>query len=287
MIAGARNHKDDVAVPGEFFFTWGDFADVAALLYQMSGIHLTETKANLVYSRLAKRLRALGLKDFSTYIDGVKDPREKEERSAFLSSLTTNLTRFFREPHHFTHLGDAKMPGLVRRARAGDRVRLWSAGCSAGHEPYSMAMTVLEALPDAGRLDVRILGSDIDPLIVQRAATGVYSTEDVEPIPDTLRRKYLHRQGDDYSLSEDVRSLVSFRCLNLLGDWPMKNRFDIIFCRNVAIYFDGPTQDRLFRRFSDTLEDDGHLYIGHSERAQTEGLVADALTAYRREARNG
>ncbi|WP_029416717.1 CheR family methyltransferase [Brevundimonas bacteroides] len=287
MTALARQKADDIAVAGEFVFTWHDFSCVAAMLYDLSGIHLVEAKASLVYSRLAKRLRERQIKDFSSYLAMVADPQSVEERSAFLSALTTNVTRFYREPHHFEHLAEVKMDQLARTARAGGRVRLWSAGCSAGHEPYSIAMTVLEALPEAARLDVKILASDIDPVIVNRAATGVYSQGDVEPIPPTILRKHVRRQGDGFEISSDVKALVSFRVLNLLGDWPMKNRFDIIFCRNVAIYFDAPTQDRLFQRFSDALNDGGHLYIGHSERAEARGLIPDSLTAYRREARHG
>lgn len=278
---------DDVAVPGEFLFTWRDFSVIADLLYRMSGIHLQESKATLVYSRVAKRVRALGLPDFETYCDLVRSPGSEEEQSALLSSLTTNVTRFFREPHHFDHLRDNVLPRLSQAAKSGARVRLWSAGCSAGHEPYTMAMTVLDAMPDAPSLDVRILASDIDPLIVKRAADASYTSDDIEPVPAAMRSRYLVRDGGAWTVSEDIRRLVSFRTLNLLGDWPMRGRFDVIFCRNVAIYFDDPTQTRLFGRFGEAMQDGGQLYIGHSERAFAPTLTPDGLTSYRRMQRHG
>lgn len=284
-LAVARQKTSDIAVAGEFPFTWEDFAAVAAMMYEISGIHLIEAKATLVYSRLAKRLRVLGLPDFAAYRAFLEQPEAADERSAMLSALTTNVTRFYREPHHFTDLSEKRMPALAAAARGGARVRLWSAGCSAGHEPYTLAMTVLEALPEAASLDFRILASDIDPLIVQRAAAGRYSSDDIEPVPPALRSRHLVRANDGWSVSPALRSLITFRTLNLLADWPMRGQFDVIFCRNVAIYFDDPTQARLFGRFADALKDGGHLYIGHSERANVPGLTPDGLTAYRREAR--
>lgn len=283
----ARKSSSEIAVPGEFAFTWADFETVAELLYRVSGIVLGESKVTLAYSRLAKRLRILGLPDFAAYCALVQSPDGEMERSAMLSALTTNVTRFFREPHHFEHLREESLPRLLDAARAGRRVRLWSAGCSAGHEPYSIAMTLLQVLPEAPSLDVRILASDIDPLIVQRAETGLYSAEDVEPVPPGPRARYLERSGPDWSPTPDVRALIAFRTLNLLGDWPMKSRFDIIFCRNVAIYFDDATQTRLFQRFAESMQGGGHLYIGHSERTFATGLTPDGLTAYRREPRRG
>lgn len=287
MTALARQQTSGIAAPGEYVFTWKDFAELAEILYGLSGIHMVEVKASLMYSRLAKRVRALKLPDFAAYCALVRDESEVEERSAMLSALTTNVTRFYREPHHFDHLRTRIMPRLAETARSGGRVRLWSAGCSAGHEPYSMAMTVLEVLPEAASLDVRILASDIDPKIVERAAACQYSDEDVEPIPAAVRNRHVRRAGSGWTVSDEARGLISFRTLNLLGNWPMRGRFDVIFCRNVAIYFDDPTQHRLFERFSEQLADGGQLYIGHSERVSNPKLVPDGLTAYRRELRRG
>lgn len=283
-LARATPHAGGIAVEGEFAFTWRDFEEVAALLYEMSGICLSEGKATLVYSRLAKRVRALRLPDFGAYLDLVSSDQGENERREMLNALTTNVTSFFREAHHFTDLTDVEGPRLAAKARAGGRIRLWSAGCSAGHEAYSAAMALLAVLPEAGQLDVRILATDIDTGIVERAKAGRYSEADVAPVPAAYRSRGLRRDGDAWSVSQEVRDLVAFRPLNLLGPWPIKGRFDVIFCRNVAIYFDDKTQTQLFSRFRDQLEPGGRLYIGHSERASIDGLRPDGLTAYRREA---
>jgi len=273
-------------VEGEFPFTREDFRMIADLLYEASGITLADAKATLVYSRIAKRVRARGLGSFREYCDLLRADPTSPEHAAMLSALTTNVTRFFREPHHFDHMAEELLPRLADAAKAGDRVRLWSAGCSAGHEPYSMAMTVLNVLPEAGRLDVKILATDIDTDVIDRARRAEYSDGDVEPIPAGLRSKYLVRAAPGrWRIAGAVSELVTFGALNLLGDWPMKGRFDAIFCRNVAIYFDTPTQTRLFTRFAERLTPDGRLYIGHSERAMVPGLTNAGLTVYRRTGR--
>lgn len=269
--------------PGEYRFTPKDFARIAAFLYEDSGIYLPESKVALVYSRLAKRLRALGLESFHQYcalVGDREDPAGVQERRQMLAALTTNVTRFFREPHHFDNLSTQVLPDLVRLAKAGGRVRLWSAGCSSGQEPYSMALVVLSQLPEATDLDVRILASDIDPIMVGQAREGLYSEEAVSAIPQELRR-WLVREGGAWRMADQVRRLIAFRELNLMEPWPMKGRFHVIFCRNVAIYFDDPTQARLWDRFADVLEPSGRLYIGHSERVSSPRFESDGLTAYR------
>ena len=199
-----------------------------------------------------------------------------------LSALTTNVTRFFREPHHFEHMTTDLLPSLIAKARAGGRVRMWSAGCSAGHEPYSMAMTVLDAFPDAARHDFRILATDIDPLVVEHARRGIYNDGDVEPIAAALRSKFLAKAaGGAWEVTPALTEILTFGTINLMEDWPMRGKFDAIFCRNVAIYFDEPTQTRLFTRFADKLTPDGRLYIGHSERSLIPQLVSAGLTIYR------
>lgn len=269
-------------VDGEFPFTLDDFRDIAQLLYADSGIHLQEAKATLVYSRLAKRLRKLGLGSFSDYRALLHGPDGEGERPVLLSALTTNVTRFFREPHHFDALRRQVKQVLAPAARAGGRVRLWSAGCSLGHEPYSIAMSLLAELPEATELDVRILATDIDPQVVDRARAATYSREDVEPVPADLAARWLTKDGDQVRVSDAARKLVSFGVLNLHATWPMKGTFDVIFCRNVAIYFDDETQARLWSRFAERLSPQGRLYIGHSERAETPSLITDGLTVYRR-----
>ena len=272
-------------VEGEFAFTAEDFRHIAQTLHSHAGIALTEGKAALVYSRLAKRLRALGLRSFRDYCALIEGVDGVDERQAMMAALTTNVTRFYREPHHFDDLRDRVMPALAERARAGGRVRLWSAACSNGQEPYSMALTVLSVLPEAADLDVRVLATDIDPNMVAQGHAGLYSEETLEPAPATLWRRYFERADrGQWAAGPQLRRLVAFRELNLIGDWPMRGRFDVIFCRNVVIYFDEATQERVWSRFVPCMNAGATLYIGHSERVTGPAaaqLRPDGLTAYR------
>jgi chemotaxis protein methyltransferase CheR len=272
-------------VEGEFLFTDEDFRRVSAMLHADSGIHLPDSKATLVYSRLAKRLRALGLGSFRDYCELLAGSDGVGERQAMLAALTTNVTRFFREPHHFDHLRDRVLPDLMREAKAGGRVRLWSAGCSTGQEPYSIALTVLSVFPEAGAHDFRILASDIDPVVLATAKAGVYNEDAIAAIPEPMRKRWLEPagQGDaNWRMGEEVRKLIAFRELNLNGAWPIKGKFQVIFCRNVAIYFEEPTQARIWDRFGDLMTEKSRLYIGHSERVNDdERFQSDGLTMYR------
>ncbi|WP_374574325.1 protein-glutamate O-methyltransferase CheR [Phenylobacterium sp.] len=278
-------------VDGEFLLTTEDFRKIAHILHSHAGISLSEGKAALVYSRLAKRLRANGLRSFREYCSLIEGAEGIDERQAMMAALTTNVTRFFREPHHFDHLRDKVMPELAARARAGGRVRLWSAACSNGQEPYSMAITILSALPEAADLDVRILATDIDPNMVAEGKAGIYREDAVAPIPMELRRRWLEKApgGDGrWSVAPALRQLVSFRELNLIGDWPMRGRFDVIFCRNVVIYFDEPTQEHVWQRFASVMTPGATLYIGHSERVAGPAAAlfeTSGLTTYRMRAR--
>ena len=259
-----------------------EFRRIAAILYEDSGIHLPEGKASLVFSRLSKRLRRLGLRSFRDYCALVSSPEGAPERQAMLSALTTNVTRFFREPHHFGDLGRHFADRWMEMARRGGRVRFWSAGCSSGEEAYSMAITVLSAMPDAAGHDVKILATDIDPLILERARAGVYSAQSVEQRSPEQRDRWMRRRPEgDYAVAPEVRALVTFRELNLMATWPMKGPFQAIFCRNVAIYFDEASQERLWGRFGAYLAADGRLYIGHSERVGDERFHSDGMTVYR------
>jgi chemotaxis protein methyltransferase CheR len=292
-MSAAAARRDDQAtslVEGEFAFHADDFRRIAALLYEQSGICLAESKAALVYSRLAKRLRALGLSSFSEYYDLVVSPEGEAERSAMLNALTTNLTRFYREPHHFEHLRQEVIEPMAETLRRGGRMRLWSAGCSSGQEPYTIALTVLSVLPNAPDLDVKILATDIDSNMLSLCRAGVYSLDAVEPIPAALRDRWFERDGaraSSWRIGSAARSLVTFNHLNLMGAWPMKGPFQAIFCRNVVIYFDEPTQERVWSRMAPLLDVDGRLYVGHSERVAGDGgfLAGDGLTVYRKLAR--
>jgi chemotaxis protein methyltransferase CheR len=276
-------------VEGEFAFTEEDFDRIARMLHEDAGIALAESKATLVYSRLAKRLRVLGLESFRDYCALLaKDGASGSERQQMLVALTTNLTRFFREPHHFDHLKAKVLPALLHKARAGGRVRIWSAGCSTGPEPYSIALTILSMMPDAAQYDIRVLASDIDSNVVAEARRGLYRSEAAEPIPADLRQRWMKREdqkGDaSWWVGEEMRALVVFRELNLIGSWPMTGQFDAIFCRNVVIYFQEETQSRIWDRFLPLLAPAGRLYIGHSERlsgAAAPAFVSDGLTTYR------
>jgi len=286
MRSALARSPEPTLVEGEFAFTQENFAQIAALLYQQAGISLSDTKATLVYSRLAKRVRALGLHSFDDYCDLVASDAGEAERGRMLNALTTNLTRFFREPHHFDHLRDQVLAPRADQMRAGARLRIWSAGCSSGQEPYSIAITILSLVPNAAELDVRILATDIDTNMVAEGAAGIYAEETIEAIPASLRSRWLERDPSDRSrwrLGAAPRALVTFKPLNLMASWPVRGPFQAVFCRNVVIYFDEPTQEKVWSRFAPLLEPGGRLYIGHSERlgAAAASYVSDGLTVYR------
>ena len=243
------------------------FATIAALLHGEAGITLGPNKRDLVHGRLARRLRALGCPDFARYIRLVNEPGGEDERRSMINALTTNLTGFFREPHHFEFLTSDILPELVREHGGARRLRIWSAGCSSGEEPYSIAMAVHSGLPDIERWDARILATDIDTDMVAAGRSGRYEASRTERVPLKMRQRYLvpAPNGDAVLMAEALRSLISFKCLNLLERWPMQGPFDVIFCRNVVIYFDKETQRTLFDRYADLLKPGGWLFIGHSE----------------------
>ena len=273
------------AVRGDYPFTDRDFQNIAALAHENFGLFLEPCKKQLAYSRLARRLRFLGLETFGEYCDMLRGPLGKEEQREMLSALTTNVTQFFREKHHFDQLRTGVLPELLSRSRAGRRVRLWSAGCSAGQEAYSLALTVLDLCPDVAQYDFRILATDIDPVILQRAVQARYPLAEREAIPTGMRQSQTIAEGDTFVMSEAAQKLVSFGELNLMEPWPMKGQFDVILCRNVAIYFDAPTQSRLWQRFAELLTPDGHLMIGHSERLSgpaTAMMRSCGVTAYQK-----
>lgn len=281
--------KERAAEPlaaGEFGFDRSDFAFIATTLYEGAGINLPASKANLVYSRLAKRLRALGLESFRDYCALVGSEEGTEERAQMIAALTTNVTRFFREPHHFDHLRAKVVEPIAAEIKQGRRLRIWSAGCSSGQEPYSIALSILSLLPDARAYDVKILATDINPLVLETARKASYPAEEVVSVPADLRRSWMENVGSGaMRLDEAPRGLVTFRPLNLIGAWPMKGPFDAVFCRNVVIYFDEKTQMRLLTRISTLLRPGGYLYLGHSERmvGPAEALFRlDGTTTYRK-----
>ncbi len=251
----------------EFPLRERDFAMIAKLVKERTGIVLGERKRDLVYGRLARRLRTLHCAAFADYCQLLEAPDGEAERRIMLNAITTNLTHFFREAHHFEHLSREVLPAIVKsRSLARGRIRIWSAGCSSGEEPYSMAMSVRDALGDATGWDVKILATDIDTDMIARAKSGRYDADRISAIPPALRQRFVQPGPNGMvEMADSLKSLIVFNPLNLLGPWPMQGQFDAIFCRNVVIYFDAATQRALVERFADMLAPTGWLYLGHSE----------------------
>ncbi|HFQ91387.1 MAG TPA: chemotaxis protein CheR [Chromatiales bacterium] len=256
-----------MAIRRDFEFSDRDFVRIRDLVKQHAGITLTEAKKDMVYSRLSRRLRHLGITSFSEYCRLVEDEASGELVN-FTNSITTNLTAFFREQHHFDYLANTLLPRLRKEKAGSRRLRIWSAGCSTGEEPYSLAMTVLENLPAHEHWDVKILATDLDSNVLETAQRGVYTMDRIKGISNQrLKRWFLkgRHNKDAVRVNPELQELISFRQLNLLRPWPFRGPFDFIFCRNVVIYFDKPTQKILFERYADMLELNSHLFIGHSE----------------------
>ena len=257
----------ETPIDREFEFTHRDFEFLAKLAYVRTGIVLQQHKSDMVYGRVARRLRALGLRNVSDYCALLESDAGANEMGNLVNALTTNLTSFFRESHHFDHLATHVLKPFAAQSRD-PRLRIWSAGCSAGAEPYSIAMTLCEQVPESKRRDCRILATDIDTNMVAEGAAGEYPHGWIEKIPAALQSKYVlatNRGSEQRKMAPVLQQLIRFKALNLLEHWPMQGPFDAIFCRNVVIYFDKPTQRKLFDRFADILKPNGYLYIGHSE----------------------
>lgn len=245
-----------------FDFTPRDFARVRTLIYRQAGISLSEAKREMVYSRLARRLRAKGMTSFEQYLDGLERGDDNAEWEAFTNALTTNLTSFFREAHHFPLLAEH-----MRKMKA--PLSIWCSAASTGEEPYSIAITMCEAF---GTLTppVSIIATDIDTNVLETAANGVYPIERIEKMAqDRVKRFFQRGKGERSELVRvrpELRQLITFKPLNLLApSWPVSGGFDVIFCRNVMIYFDKPTQSKILARFVPLMKPEGLLFAGHSE----------------------
>jgi chemotaxis protein methyltransferase CheR len=248
----------------EFVFTDSDFSRVRTLIHRRAGIALGEHKRQMVYSRLSRRLRELGLPEFSTYLARLEDSRDGDEWQLFINSLTTNLTSFFREAHHFPVLAD-----LARKCS--QPVTVWCAAASTGEEPYSIAITLMEALGERATT-ARIIATDIDTSVLERAAAGVFTMEQASRMPPERLRRFFNKgtgaNAGKVRVRPEVAAMVKFSRLNLLdASWPVKEPVDAIFCRNVMIYFDKPTQKKILERFAPLLKPNGLLFAGHSENA--------------------
>lgn len=259
------------------------FKIIAEVTRRECGLALSVEKLMMVQSRLRKRVRLLELPDFKAYSTLLEREEGVEERRAMISALTTNVSHFFREPHHFELMSKLYLPTFRARAKAGERIRIWSAGCSNGQEPYSIAMHLLDQEPALADADFRILATDIDPQVVGFAQTGRYPENMMTGVPIALRDKFFRKCAEGFEARPAIKEKISFRELNLISPWPMKNQFDLIFCRNVVIYFDLETQDRLWPRFYNALADGGALFLGHSERISKQldlGVTSIGPTAY-------
>lgn len=242
-----------------------DFQHVKSVVYEHAGIVLNDSKRNLVYNRLAKRLRATNFSSFTEYLSYVKN--DDCEFNNMINAITTNLTFFFRENHHFEALAHEIIPKLMETHKTSKKIRIWSAGCSTGEEPYSIAMVVREVVPKDW--DVKIYATDLDSNVVSTGKKGAYQEDKMQGVSDLRKKLYFRRgKGEEEGLlivKDEVKSLIDFSQMNLMKDWHIRERLDIIFCRNVIIYFDIDTQKKLFSRYADATKPNGLLFIGHSE----------------------
>lgn len=244
-----------------------DFTFVCSYVYEKSGIVLSDSKREMVYRRFTRIIRERDLKSFSDYCNLLKLNPEGEQKY-FINALTTNLTSFFREQHHFDYLAEHEILRLFNQGKK--RLRIWSSASSTGEEPYSIAITLMETMKTfLTTWDVKVLATDIDSNVLTTAKEGVYEYKRIEDISEKLKKKYFSRGTGENStkvrVSSDLQKLIIYKELNLMSDWPMKGPFDVIFCRNVIIYFDKKTQLQLFERYHQLLAPKGLLILGHSE----------------------
>ena len=237
----------------EFVMSDADFNRIVSLMYRETGIRLEDG----------------GLRAFGEYCDLIDSGQAEAERVDLISALTTHVTRFFREPHHFDFLKRVVLPPLVEAARKGQAVRMWSAGCSSGEEPYTMALSLLELEPRAGEYDIKILATDIDPITLDVGKRGQYHKSQLATVAPALRERYFTDAGHDrLEAGAGLKSLITFRTLNLNQEreWPFRGPFDVVFCRNVVIYFEADVQTRFWHRLTPKIREGGWLFLGHSER---------------------
>lgn len=246
------------------------FLRISEFIYQHCGINLHDGKKELVHARLSKRLRHSNFDNFYDYVEHVFNNPDDKEFSLFIDSLSTNLTSFFREEQHFDLMTGNFLPKIIKKKEKENnfKLRLWSAGCSSGQEAYSIAMTLREAIKDS-RWDIKILATDISKTMLQAAANGLYEETKISQIPADIRNKYFKKQitkGQKcFQASESLKSMIIFKHLNLMDEWPITGPVDFILCRNVMIYFDKPTQQKLVNKFWKLLSSGGVLFTGHSE----------------------
>lgn len=248
----------------------GQFEAIRRFALQNAGISIADHKKTMVARRILRRVKALSLETFEAYFDFLQGPAGRSEIQPLINVLTTNKTSFFRESHHFEHLTDVAIPHLLAaKSRSGERsLRLWSAGCSTGEEAWSIAIAVAHAMWRRRDWDIRIFATDIDTDVLSIAKRGVYGADELVQVPADVKRRFFEKSSSEsggYRVAETLRTMVSFKQLNLHNAWPLNGPIDVIFCRNVVIYFDKPSQRALYNRFANILSSDGYLYCGHSE----------------------
>lgn len=252
----------------ELNFTDKHFQRIRAFITKQTGIVINESKVDMVYGRLSRHVRQKHGGSFDAFCEAFESNTDNHQE-ILINAITTNLTAFFREKHHFSYLQQQVFPYLLKANKVNQKIRIWSAGCSTGEEPYSIAMTIMQAIPDWRNWDIRILATDLDSNVVETGRAGVYSQERLSGVNESMVRRFFFKgKGDQaglVSVRPELKELVTFKRLNLLHEWPMRGSFDLIFCRNVVIYFDKETQRKLFQRYADILAPQGHLFIGHSE----------------------
>lgn len=273
----------------EFSFRREDFKYIAGLIYDQTGIVLADHKFDMMYGRLARRLRELGLTTVKDYIAYFTSPEGGDELPNLINAMTTNLTRFFREAHHFETLRQDCLASKHAAAQSGGerKIRIWSAGCSSGMEAYSIAMTLAGSIPNISSWDALILATDIDTKMLQKGRDGRYATDDLSEVPAALRKRYARRATPGMvEMDDELKRRIRFKKLNLLHEWPFNGQFDVIFCRNVLIYFDKETRDDLVSRFVERLHPGGTLFLGHSEALAGEkaGLTSIGRSSFRKDA---
>lgn len=258
----ARAHIATGHIPEEI--SDRDFAEIVRIALKISGINIDDSKRPMIYSRFARRLRDLQLESFEDYIALLKSG-DLVEHTAFINTVTTNLTYFFREPHHFDYLRGTALPALVKRNSRSKKIRTWSSACSSGQEVYSVAMLLAEE-KNLSQWETRILATDIDTEMVQHCSTGRYTSENLRGLTPEHQRRWLDQQADgSWMIKEELRQKVMCKQLNLFSDWPFHTDVDVIFCRNALIYFDSEHQDQLLQKFADFQTPGAYLFLGHSE----------------------
>jgi len=271
----------------EFEFSDANFERIRQFVSENTGITLSDKKKNMVYGRLSKRLRKGEYGDFDAFCQALESGDEAEQEF-MINAITTNLTAFFRENHHFTYLENTLIPELLTKKSHDKRLRIWSAGCSTGEEAYSIAMILQESIAEIDEWDIKILATDLDANVIAQGQAGIYRADCLTDIPnDRIKRWFRRGRGEKSGLvkvSSELQKMIRFKRLNLLGQWPMQGPFDLIFCRNVVIYFDKEIQKKLFDRYADILSSDAHLFIGHSETLYKVTTRFDSLgqTIYRK-----